>query len=94
MYEDTCYRIKFSNGISDEFPSTCGVKRGNVLSPLLFNLLINDLVKTLDSTECDPTVIGDLSINFLLCADDISLLSNSEEGLQKSLNCLNDFCNN
>ena len=94
MYEDTCCRIKFSNGISDEFPSTCGVKLGDVLSPLLFTLFINDLVKSLDSSECDPVVSGDLTINSLLYADDTILLSNSEEALQKSLNCLNEFCDN
>ena len=93
MYEDICCRIKFLNGISDEFPSTRGVKQGDVLSPLLFNLFINDLVKSLDSSECDPIVIGDLTINSLFHADDI-LLSNSKEGLQKTLNCLNEFCDN
>ena len=96
MYEDTCCRIKFSNGISEEFPSTCGVKQGDVRSPLfhVFNLFLNDLVKSLDSSEFDPVVIGDLTINSLLYADDILLLSDSEEGLQKSLNCLNEFCHN
>ena len=57
-------------------------------------MFLNDLVKSLDSSECDPLVIGDLTINSLLYADDIILLSNSEEGLQKSLNCLNEFCDN
>ena len=57
-------------------------------------MFINDFVKSLDSPECDPIVIGDLTINSLLYADDIILLSNSEEGLQKSLNCLNEFCDN
>ena len=34
MYQDTKRSIKFSNGVSNEFSSTCGVKQGDVLNPL------------------------------------------------------------
>ena len=47
MYQDTRFRIKFSNGMSDEFSSSLWVKQGDVLSPLIFNLFIDDLVKKL-----------------------------------------------
>ena len=57
MYQDTRFRIKFSNGVGNEFFSTCGVKQGDVLSPLLFIFLIEDLVKKLNISNCDPVVI-------------------------------------
>ena len=93
MYQDTQCKIKFTCGISETFPSTCGVKQGDVLSPLLFNLFINGIVEKLRTANSDPVVIGNLSINSLLYADDIILLSSSQEGLQESLNGLQDFCN-
>lgn len=40
----------------------------------------------------DPVVIGDFSLNILLYADDIVLLSQSKKGLQNSLNALYDYC--
>ncbi|CAG2188155.1 unnamed protein product [Mytilus edulis] len=92
MYDDTTCRIKFQNGLSEEFVSNRGVKQGDVLSPLLFNLYINNLVKSLQDANTDPIVIGDTTINSLLFADDIVLLSNSEKGLQTALNVLSDFC--
>ena len=92
VYQDTRCRIKFSNGVGNEFFSTCGVKQGDVLSPLLFNFFIDDLVKKLNISNCDPVVIKNISVNSLLYADDIILLSNSENGLQRSLDVLNEFC--
>jgi hypothetical protein len=64
----------------------------DVLSPLLFNYFINNLVDDLNKDNTDPVVIGDTSMNILLYADDIVLLSQSKEGLQNSLNLLHDFC--
>jgi hypothetical protein len=50
------------------------------------------LVDDLNKDNTDPVVIGDTSVNILLYADDIVLLSQSKEGLQNSLNILHDFC--
>ncbi len=94
MYDNATSKLKFQNGLTEEFESKCGVKQGDVLSPLLFNLYINDLVKELNLNDVDPITIGETSINSLLFADDIVLLSNSEKGLQNSLNTLQEYCIN
>lgn len=49
-------------------------------------------MKELNNANTDPVVIGDISLNSVLYADDIVVLSNSQEGLQNSLNVLIDFC--
>jgi hypothetical protein len=82
----------FSNGLNAPFSSERGVKRGDVLIPLLFKYFINNLVDYLNKDNTDPVVIGDTSVNILLYADDIVLFSQSKEGLQNSLNILHDFC--
>ena len=39
MYHETKCRIKFQNGISHTFTSTCEVKQGNVLRPISFQFV-------------------------------------------------------
>ena len=92
MYNDNKCRIKFQNGISHEFISNCGVKQGDVLSPTLFNIYINGLVNDLDHANTQPIIIGDVKLTSLLYADDIILLSETQEGLQNALNELTKFC--
>ena len=75
MYSNTTCIIKFHNGLGPIFPSTCGVKQGDVLSPLLFNIFINDLTKELECPESKAVRIGNEEVNILLYADDIILLS-------------------
>ena len=45
------------NGVSSKISSASCVKQGDVLSPRLFNLFIDDLVKKLKFSNCDPIVI-------------------------------------
>ena len=95
MYKDTNARLKFSNGLSETFPSECGVKQGDVLSPTLFNIFIDGIVSDLRSERnCEPVVINGMSINCLLYADDIILLSDSKEGLQSSIDVFKNYCKN
>ena len=97
MYQDTHCKIKFKTGISRDFisrdfVSTCGVKQGDVLSPILFNLYINSIVDDLEKAKTDPVIVGDVQVKSLLYADDIILLSSTQEGLQNSLNVSSNFC--
>jgi hypothetical protein len=62
------------------------------LRPILFNLYINSIVDDLEKAKTDPVIVGDVQVNSLLYADDIILLSSTQEGLQNSLNVLSNFC--
>ena len=68
-----------------------GVRQGDPMSPTLFSLYINDLAKHL--TENGPTLNFDnLSINCLLYADDMVLITETEEQLQKLLDMMYVWC--
>ena len=79
-----CYR-------TDWFEVQCGLRQGCILSPLLFNLFVNDLAVYLKSLNVGVD-IDDEKICILLYADDIVLLADSDKNLQTLLNALNDWC--
>ena len=63
-----------------------------VFSPLLFNIFLSDLTTALDEGETDPVKIdNDLSLNSLIWADDLLLLSESEHGLNNMLKNLDEY---
>ena len=68
-----------------------GVKQGDILSLILYNLFVDDLVNELKSYPSDPVIINGLSINYLLYADDIILLANTQDWLQSYLNVPDKF---
>ena len=47
-------RIKLSDGVSKSFLSKRGVKQGDVLSPMLFKIFINNIVEKLECSDADP----------------------------------------
>ena len=60
----------------------CGVRQGGVLSPYLFAVFIDDVVKTVHTCQYGCH-FGLLRFNIILYADDILLISPSVSGLQQ-----------
>ena len=61
-----------------------GVRQGCPLSPNRFNIYINDIVERLNKAKTTPLLLKNGSkISCLLYADDIVIMSLSEDGLQK-----------
>jgi hypothetical protein len=79
--------------LSARFPCGIGVKQGCPLSPLLFGLYLDGLEKHLDALEGDslPQLV-DTIVKLLLYADDLALMSETPQGLQKQINVLSEFC--
>jgi len=91
MYSSVQFTVKCSDKITDSFQSSVGVKQGCVLSPLFFNIYLRDLPLIFDN-NCDPVTLNEAPLSCLMYADDLVLLSQSEKGLQTSLDKLYDYC--
>ena len=83
--------IKLNNLRSESFDLNLGVRQGCILSPLLFNIFLCDLVKKIQSLG-GKINIGSNSVNSLFWADDLVLLSENEEGLKGMLKILEEYC--
>ena len=92
LYSKSSISVQIGNRLSPYFQSRIGVRQGDNLSPTLFNIFVNDLPPIFDQT-CSPASFGDLHLQCLLYADDLVLFSETEEGLQHSLDKLKDYCN-
>ena len=90
MYEKTTQTLKFGNKTSRKFRTQKGVKQGCILSPKLFNIFINDIPDMLDQS-CHPAILGNTPISCLMYADDLILISETEQGLQNCLNKLHEY---
>ena len=91
MYEDVYSCIRMNDVLSDMFKCQSGVRQGDVLSPSLFNIFVNDLPKSLYTSECTPK-LGSNYVNCLMYADDLVIMSLSTDELQLQLNSLDAYC--
>lgn len=84
--------ISLNNEYSELFKSTVGVRQGGVLSPRLFAIYIHELLKTI-SKMCIGLRVGNIGIDVIGYADDILIVSNVLNNVQKMLNEVDSYCN-
>ena len=92
IYEGDQLCIKINNTITSCIKTMMGVRQGCVLSPLLFNIFMADFPRSL-APDVGVQLTENTRINCILWADDIILLAESEEGLNKLLLGLNTYSN-
>ena len=90
MYRNNEIFVKLSDGLLQPFTTTVSVKQGCVFSPILFNLYIEKICKVFDQS-CSPVTINDRDLNCLLWADDLLLVSQTADGLQKCIDKMSTF---
>ena len=90
MYENVKARIRCGAKFTDYINCTRGVKQGDVCSPVLFSLFINELaLDIINNGRHGVSLSSDfVQLVILLFADDMILLSETVIGLQTQLNSL------
>jgi hypothetical protein len=91
MYKHTEASVKMGEDLSNFVNIERGFKQGDSLSPNLFKIYINDLPDIFDDS-CHSVTLETLALNCLTFADDILLLFERAEGIQKSLDKLSEYC--
>jgi exonuclease III len=94
MYQSvkSCIRSCDNTSYSDFFDIAMGLRQGEIISPIMFSLFVEDLELYLqDRLNCGLT-LNELCIILLLFADDIVILATNPSDLQLSLDKLFEYC--
>ena len=77
---------------SDTFTIEQGVAQGCSLSPILFSVFVNDLLKEVEQTGLGIQLSRGKTVGGMLFADDFVGISDSKESLQKLLDVVYSYC--
>ena len=91
MYGQVKSYVRSKYGITNFLKFTKGVRQGCLLTPLLFALFLNDLEDYLKVNCASGIDLWDIKICSLLYADDLILISNSEEDLKAQMRILGNY---
>ena len=91
IYETSTAKIRLNGLYTESFGVTSGVKQGDIISPTLFSMYLNDLATGIKDLDCGVE-IDEFKLAILLYADDIVLIAPNEESLQSMLTYVSDWC--
>ncbi len=84
VYENKLSCQRLNGKLTPWLQSTTGVRQGDVLSPTFFSIYINDLAEGVKSLNLGVPFDSE-QLNILLYADDIVILAETEENLQRQI---------
>ena len=90
MYENTKSKFIFGDIVTDWVNLQKGLRQGFVLSPLLFNMYTEELIRRVKKENIGMKV-GEDKLGVLLYADDIVLIAEEEEMMQKIVDIAVDY---
>lgn len=90
-YTNVTTTIAVNGELSPPIDVRIGVKQGDPMSPLLFNLALDPMIEVLE--RCGQGYrLGDQQITTLAFADDLVLVSGSWDGMAHNILILEEFC--
>lgn len=92
MYQSVKSCVKLCNNHSDFFELSLGLRQGEIMSPILFSMFVDDLELFLQKNHDSGRSINDICLILLLFADDMVILGLTPSDLQTSLNQLYEYC--
>uniref|UniRef100_A0A8C3F8X6 ribonuclease H n=1 Tax=Chrysemys picta bellii TaxID=8478 RepID=A0A8C3F8X6_CHRPI len=90
-YRNVHTRMEVGKELTSPIAIDVGVKQGDPMSPLLFNLALDPLISTLE-TAGKGFSFGAQKVTALAFADDLVMLSDSWEGMHTNIQILESFC--
>ena len=92
LYNNIKICIKHDGNLSNHFSSNSGLLQGEIMSPILYSLYVNDFEMSFIKDGCQSIDIQLINLFLLMYADDTVLIAESPEALQNMLYTLNDYC--
>ena len=88
LLDNKKYQVFHDGEKTEPFQLRNGIPQGDSMSPILFNLYLNNLLVHFVENECtnDPVSVGNIKLSILIYADDILLFSQSKQGIIKQEN--------
>ena len=85
MYSETFSQVRANNSLYRKFQITTGVRQGSVLSPLVFIMVIDWIMKNVLADKNFDLELDNATVTDLDFADDICLPEDDEDNAQKLL---------
>lgn len=85
LYKDASTTIKSGNEVTPKITINSGVKQGCPLSPTLFNMLMDELLKDIDELNTGIGITETTKVGIMAFADDLVILTDSAPDMEIAL---------
>lgn len=87
IYEANLIQARINGDLTEPINVGCGIRQGDSLSPLLFNIIMDEIIRNVRLLK--GYSMGDQEITILCYADDAVLVAENEDDLQRLLHRFN-----